>query len=93
MLLPAADSFCDCLIFGILGPFLRLYKWPGPERLVVGNGLLSSLAQRRNNNKKLDILRMWRMRNILPLIVGLHTGTTTLEINLEVAQKIGNRSI
>ena len=36
--------------------------------------------------------RMWRKRNTLPLLVGLQTGTTTLEINLEVPQKIGNRS-
>jgi hypothetical protein len=34
--------------------------------------------------------RMWRKRNTL--LVGLQTGTTTLEINLEVPQKIGNRS-
>ena len=27
-----------------------------------------------------------------PLLVRLQTGTTTLEINLEVTQKIGNRS-
>jgi hypothetical protein len=31
-------------------------------------------------------------RNILPLLVGLQTDTTTLEINLEVPQKTGNRS-
>jgi hypothetical protein len=34
--------------------------------------------------------RMWRKRNTPPLLVGLHTGTTTLEINLEVPQKIEN---
>ena len=27
-----------------------------------------------------------------PLLVGLQTGTTILEINLELPQKIGNRS-
>jgi hypothetical protein len=36
--------------------------------------------------------RMWRKRNTPPLLVGLQTGTTTLEINLEVPQKIENRS-
>ena len=36
--------------------------------------------------------RIWSKRNISPLLVGLQTGTTTLEINLEVPQKIGNRS-
>jgi hypothetical protein len=34
---------------------------------------------------------MWRERNILPIPVGLPTGKTTLEINLEIPQKIGNR--
>jgi hypothetical protein len=24
--LPAADSFCDCVMFGILGTIQRLYK-------------------------------------------------------------------
>jgi hypothetical protein len=24
--LPAADSFCDCVMFGILGTFPRVYK-------------------------------------------------------------------
>jgi hypothetical protein len=36
--------------------------------------------------------RVWRKRNTSPLLVGLQTGTTTLEINLEVPQKIGTRS-
>jgi hypothetical protein len=36
--------------------------------------------------------RMWRKRNIPPSLMGLQTGTTTLEINLEVPQKVGNRS-
>jgi len=35
---------------------------------------------------------MWRKRNTPPLLVGLQTGTTTLEINLEAPQKIINRS-
>jgi hypothetical protein len=35
--------------------------------------------------------RMWIKRNTPPLLVGLQTGTTTLEISLEVSQKIGNR--
>jgi hypothetical protein len=33
---------------------------------------------------------MWRKRNILPLLVGLQAGTTTLEISLAVPQEIGN---
>ena len=35
---------------------------------------------------------MWRKKNTPPLLVGLQTGTNTLEISLEVPQKIGNRS-
>jgi len=34
------------------------------------------------------LARMWRERNTPPLLVGLQTGTTILEINLEVPQKI-----
>jgi hypothetical protein len=36
--------------------------------------------------------RIWRKRNIPQLLVGLQTGATILEINLEVPQKIGNWS-
>jgi hypothetical protein len=36
--------------------------------------------------------RTWRKKNTLPLLVELPTGATTLEINLEVTQKIGNSS-
>jgi hypothetical protein len=36
--------------------------------------------------------RMWRKRNTPPLLMGLKTGTTILEISLEVPQKIENRS-
>ena len=31
--LPAAGSFCDCMMFGILGTFQRVYKCQGPKRL------------------------------------------------------------
>ena len=34
--------------------------------------------------------RMWRKRNTPPLLVGLHAGTTTLEISLVFPQKIGH---
>jgi hypothetical protein len=34
--------------------------------------------------------RMWRKWNTPPLLVGLQTGITTLEICLEVPQKTGN---
>jgi hypothetical protein len=33
---------------------------------------------------------MWRKRNTPPLLLGLQAGTTTLEINLAVPQKIGH---
>jgi hypothetical protein len=39
------------------------------------------------------LVRMWRKRNTPPLLVGLQADTTTLEFNLVVPQKIGNRSI
>jgi hypothetical protein len=42
--------------------------------------------------KKYSKWRMWR-KNTPPLLVELQTGTSTLEINLGVPQKIGNRSI
>jgi hypothetical protein len=37
--------------------------------------------------------RMWRKRNPPPLLVGLQSGATTLEINLAVPQKIVNSFI
>jgi hypothetical protein len=36
--------------------------------------------------------KMWRKRNTPPLLVELQNSITTLEINLEVPQKIRNRS-
>jgi hypothetical protein len=36
--------------------------------------------------------RMWRKRSPPPLLVGLQTGTNTVEINLDIPQKIGNKS-
>jgi hypothetical protein len=39
-----------------------------------------------------DSICTWRKKNTPPLLVGLQSSTTTLEINLEVPQKIGNRS-
>jgi hypothetical protein len=35
------------------------------------------------------LVKMWRKRNSLPLLVGLLPGTTNLEISLGVSQKIG----
>jgi hypothetical protein len=34
------------------------------------------------------LARMWRKKNTPPVLVGLQISTTTLEINLEVLQKI-----
>jgi len=36
------------------------------------------------------LVRMWRKRNIPPFLVGLQTGTTILEISLEVPHKTGH---
>lgn len=52
--LPATDSFCDCVMSGILGSFQRYARAPGGWGVswwvVVGggHGLLSSHEQRRN---------------------------------------------
>jgi hypothetical protein len=35
------------------------------------------------------LVMMWRKRITPPLLLGLQTGTTTMEINLEVSQKMG----
>jgi hypothetical protein len=45
-----------------------------------------------SGDSKHILARMSRKRNTTPFLVGLQTGTTTLEINLEVLQKFGNRS-
>jgi hypothetical protein len=37
------------------------------------------------------LARMWRKRNTSPLLVGLQASTTTLEVSLEVPQKIGHK--
>jgi hypothetical protein len=38
------------------------------------------------------LLKMWSKRNSPPLLVGVQTCTTILEINLVVSQKVGSRS-
>ena len=38
------------------------------------------------------LARMWRKRNTPPLLVGLQACTTTLEVSLEVPQKIGHNT-
>jgi len=43
-----------------------------------------------NLNWQLMLERMWSKGNCPPLLMGVQTGTTTLEINLVVSQKIGN---
>jgi hypothetical protein len=39
------------------------------------------------------LARMWRKRNIPPLLVGLKAYTTILEISLVVPEKIGHSKI
>ena len=36
------------------------------------------------------LVRMWRKRNIPPLLVGLQAGITIVEISLAISQKIGH---
>jgi hypothetical protein len=38
------------------------------------------------------LARVWSKGNTPPLLVGVETGTTTVEINTEISQNIGNRS-
>jgi hypothetical protein len=56
VILPAADSFCDCLTFGTLGTLQSIYKCQGPKRcgwlVVIGHGLLSGHALRRNKEEE-----------------------------------------
>ena len=47
------------------------------------------MAEIKNSNESTYMeATMWRKRNIPPLLVGVQTGTTTLEINLVDYQKI-----
>jgi hypothetical protein len=50
------------------------------------------MAKTKTSGDNTLLERMWRKRNTPSLLVRLQTGTTTLEINLEVPQKIGSRS-
>jgi hypothetical protein len=54
--------------------------------------ILVRMAKIKTSGDNTWLESMWRKRNTPPLLVGLQTGTTTLEINLEFPQKIGNRS-
>lgn len=44
------------------------------------------------NQVTAHVLRMWKKRNIPRLLIGMETGTTTLEINLAITKKFGNNS-
>ena len=79
MILPAADSFCNCVMLQNLGIFQKVYRLLGPQEVelvgwllfFVGCSLSSSYVQRRNNTKKLDILMLnikLVPRNTMPLI-------------------------
>lgn len=48
--MPSADSFCDCVTFGILGTFQRTGE--GGWVVIGWCGLLTSYAKRRNKKKK-----------------------------------------
>ena len=48
------------------------------------------MAKIKNSDNSRLWSRMWRKRNTPPLLVGLQTGTTILEISLEDPQKIGH---
>jgi hypothetical protein len=46
----------------------------------------------KNSRDNTRMARMWRKRNIPPLLVGLQNCTITLEINMAVTQKSVNSS-
>jgi len=46
------------------------------------------MAKIKKPGEKQMLARMWRKRNTPSLLVGLQTGTTTVEISLEVPQRI-----
>jgi hypothetical protein len=39
------------------------------------------------------LARMWRKKNTPPLLVGLQTAKTTVEISLAVPEKVGNKIV
>ena len=73
-----------------------MFKGLSDQRNANQNNLkfqLTTIRMAKNINPWVTMSeRMWRMKNTPPLLVGLQTGTTTLEISLEVLQKTGNRS-
>ena len=48
------------------------------------------VAKMKKIRRQQVLVRMWRKRNIPPLLVGLQVGATTLEISLAVPQKNGH---
>jgi hypothetical protein len=74
LVLSPADSFCNCVTFGILGTFQRVYTCWGSKRLVgcwlvVGRGLLSRCAQRRNKKVNITMVKLrLAPRNSTPVI-------------------------
>jgi hypothetical protein len=50
------------------------------------------MAKIKNSGDSTCWRRCGEKRNAPPLLVGLQAGTTTLQLPLEVRQKIGNRS-
>ena len=55
MVLLAADSFCDCVMFGILGTFQRVYNAWVLRSGIIGQGMwfVSIHARRRNKGKEI----------------------------------------
>jgi hypothetical protein len=48
------------------------------------------ISKIKNSGEQQMLERMWRKRNTPPLLVELQAYTTTVEISLEVPQKIGH---
>ena len=51
------------------------------------------IAKNQKLKKQQVLARMWRKRNSLALLVGIHTGAATLENSVEFPQNIKNRTI
>ena len=45
MILPRADSFCDCVTFGILVNFQKVYKNDGPKKQLFVDHCLALLVR------------------------------------------------
>ena len=65
---------------------LEIMKW------CYQNGSHQYINEQLVYKSKLVLVRMWRKGNPSALLVGVQTGTATMENNMEVPQKVRNKS-